>query len=232
MIQRRPSGRSQKAPRKVSAPFRCRLVIMAREPVAGRVKTRLARAIGTSEAVRFYRATSRAVIHRLSRQPHWQTIIAVTPDARRSSPVWPRHVARIGQGGGDLGQRMQRPLRVLGLGPVCIIGTDIPAIEPQHIRRAFQLLGSADVVFGPAEDGGFWLVGMRRRPRVLAPFAGVRWSHAETLADVEGNLESQTVYRAAMMRDVDEPDDLAGDGGQFGRLVRGRVVPERNARLR
>ncbi len=199
---------------------------MARVPMAGRVKTRLARAIGTAEAVRFYRAASRAVIHRLSRQPFWETIIAATPDASRRSRVWPQRIARIGQGGGDLGARLQRPMRKLPPGPVCVVGTDIPAIEPWHIRRAFMLLGRSDVVFGPAEDGGFWLVGMRRQPRVINPYADVRWSAPETLADVLRNLCVRSVAFADRLHDVDEPADLVRDQGQFGRIMRRRdVVP-------
>lgn len=199
---------------------------MAREPVAGRVKTRLARAIGTAEAVRFYRAVSRAVIHRLSRQPFWETVIAATPDARLTSRVWPSCIARIGQGGGDLGARLQRPMRMLPPGPVCIVGTDIPAIQPWHVRRAFKMLGQCDAAFGPAEDGGFWLVGMRRRPSVIAPYANVRWSAPETLADVLRNLGGRVVGFTDRLHDVDEPADLAADRGQFGQIVRRRhLVP-------
>lgn len=220
----RPRNKKMRALRKPAAPFRCRLVIMARVPVAGRVKTRLARAVGVSEAVRFYRTASRTVIHRLGRQPFWQTIIAATPDASRASRVWPRHVSRIGQGGGDLGTRLQRPMRSLPPGPICIVGTDIPAIEPHHVRQAFKLLGHRDVVFGPAEDGGFWLVGMRRRPRVVAPYRDIRWSTSSTLADVERNLTALAVGHAACLGDVDEPQDLAREQSRFGRIVRPRDI--------
>lgn len=226
MNRNRPLGRSSKAPRKAAAPFRCRLVIMARVPVAGRVKTRLARTIGVSEAVRFYRTASRTLLLRLGRQPFWQTIIAATPDASRSSPVWPRDIARIGQGGGDLGTRLNLPMRSLPPGPVCIVGTDIPAIEPADVRRAFMLLGRCDAVFGPAEDGGFWLVGMRRRPRVADPYRHVHWSTATALADVERNLERRQTGYTARLNDVDEATDLARDGGRFARVVRpGRLLP-------
>lgn len=226
MNKSRPSGRSGKAPRKAAAPFRCRLVIMARVPVAGRVKTRLARTVGVSEAVRFYRTASRTLLLRLGRQPFWQTIIAATPDSSRLSRVWPAELSRIGQGGGDLGARLHRPMRKLPPGPVCIIGTDIPSIEPADVRRAFKLLGRCDVVFGPAEDGGFWLIGMRRRPRVIDPYRNVRWSAATTLADVERNLERQIIGYTTRLNDIDEVADLARDGGRFARVVRqSRLLP-------
>ena len=74
----RPKHTKTGASRKRAAPWRCRLVIMAKLPVAGRVKTRLARDIGVAEATRFYRATARAVMRRLGGQPFWQTFISIT----------------------------------------------------------------------------------------------------------------------------------------------------------
>lgn len=212
---------SRRAPLKT--PFRCRLVIMARVAMAGRVKTRLARRIGVAEAVRFYRAASLTLIARLARAPFWETIVIVTPDTDVASPTFSRNVRRVGQGGGDLGRRMQLPMRRLPPGPVCVIGTDIPAIEVAHLRRAFRLLGRRDVVFGPAEDGGFWLVGQRRRPRVIEPFAGVRWSDAHTLDDVLANLHAHNVGFTARLADVDEPADLARDQHLIGRRTRAQA---------
>lgn len=208
------------APRKRAAPFRCRLVIMAKVPVAGRVKTRLAREIGVAEATRFYRSAVRAVTRRLGSQPFWQTIVAVSPDIGTASPMLPSELMRMPQGGGDLGQRMQRPMRMLLPGPVCVIGTDVPAIEVAHVRRAFRQLGGADAVFGPAEDGGFWLVGLRRRPRLIYPYAGVGWSRPDTLARVEANLSEACVVHTQRLSDVDSAADLADLHGSSGRLIR------------
>lgn len=216
--KRRKTG---KASRKPAAPFRARLVVMAKVPVAGQVKTRLARSIGVTEALRFYRATSRAVLGRLCGQPFWETIIAIAPDTGIGARIWPRGATLQPQGRGDLGQRMQRPMRRLPPGPVCVIGTDVPDIEVAHIRRAFRLLGNNDAVFGPAADGGFWLVGLGRRPRVIDPYAGgVRWSHAKTLADVRHNLAGHDVGFTERLHDVDERQDLERQKGSFGRLIR------------
>lgn len=196
---------------------------MARVPVAGRVKTRLARVVGVGETLRFYRAASSALIARLSGLPFWETWISVTPNADCGSRAFPAHVRRLGQGRGDLGQRMQHPMHVLPPGPVCVIGTDIPAIEVAHLRRAFFLLGSQDVVFGPAEDGGFWLVGQRRRSRLPAPYSGVRWSRPSTLADVLANIAGVRVGFTARLADVDSPDDLAGSHLLIGRRTRAKA---------
>jgi uncharacterized protein len=193
---------------------------MVRAPVAGRVKTRLARGVGVAEALHYYRVQSRLTIARLGRQPFWETILSVTPDRDCASRVWPGDIARMAQGGGDLGARMQRPMRILPPGPVCVIGTDIPGITVAHVRRAFASLGRRNVVFGPASDGGFWLVGMRRRPRVSAPYTNVLWSHPQTLANVLANLNLQDVGFTATLHDVDEAVDLDRVRHTLGRLVR------------
>lgn len=193
---------------------------MAKVPIAGAVKTRLAREVGTAEATRFYRQTMAALMARLGRQPFWRTVIAVTPDASVGSRVWPRYLQRRAQGGGDLGVRMQRPMRELPPGPVCVIGTDIPDIDVEHVRRAFRLLGRHDAVFGPAQDGGYWLVGFRRRPRIPQPFGGVRWSTRHALDDTLRNLAGWTVAYTARLDDVDTARDLARAKARLGRRVR------------
>lgn len=193
---------------------------MAKLPITGRVKTRLGREVGTAEATRFYRATMGAVLARLSRQPFWQTLISVSPDSGVDSPMLPGCIARISQGGGDLGLRMHRPMRTLPPGPVCVIGTDVPGIQVTDIRRAFRRLGAADVVFGPADDGGFWLVGQRRRPRVIWPYANVAWSRPDTLAMVRANLAGHTVAETSRLSDVDDAADLARHASRCGRIIR------------
>lgn len=164
---------------------------MAKAPVAGRAKTRLANQIGTATALRFARQSLATVVARLAHDRRWHTTIAVTPQTSLSSRLWQRHVHRVPQRLGDLGKRMQALAAQMPLGPVVIVGTDIPLLRAQHIARAFQLLGSHDAVFGPADDGGYWLVGLRRRPRLLKPFSNVRWSSPHALADTLLNLKAQ-----------------------------------------
>lgn len=190
------------------------LVIFVKEPKLGQVKTRLARDIGAVAAVHFYRRTMERVVRRLARDPRWRTWLAIMPDkavfARRR---WPAGPGRLKQGPGDLGQRMGRAFRALPPGPAVIVGSDIPDIEPRHVARAFRALGSADAVFGPAEDGGYWLVGSRRRPRVSDLFADVRWSSAHALADTLRNLAGASVAFLDTLDDVD-------DGAAFSRAAR------------
>ena len=192
---------------------------MAKDPVMGRVKTRLAREIGQAAAVCFFRATAAAVVGRLARDTRFETIIAVAPDAQLMTRGLPQSTRRRGQGGGDLGTRMQRIFDWNEPGPVIIVGTDIPGVRADYIAKAFRSLGRHDVVFGPADDGGYWLVGLKRQPRVLKPFANVRWSTAETLADTRRNLTGCRMAEAATLSDVDSAADLRRIGPAIGRRV-------------
>ena len=85
-----------------------------------------------------------------------------------------------------------------------IIGTDIPGIDAARIVDAFGALAGHDAVLGPAPDGGYWLIGLRRAPRLRLPFAGVRWSSEHALADTVGNLGGARVARLCQLEDVDD----------------------------
>lgn len=183
------------------------LVIFVKEPRFGRVKTRLARDIGAFKAWRFYCRTVKALIQRVGHD-NWNTIICVSPGDYRGD-FFDRRFKTIPQGGGDLGQRMQRVFDTIGSGPLVLVGGDIPGVGKNHIRRAFKALGNHDAVFGPATDGGYWLVGMRRRRARIAPFEGVRWSTEHALKDTVDNISlTQRVDFTDMLSDVDEGEDL------------------------
>ena len=138
------------------------LVVFLRAPQLGRVKSRLAAGIGALAALRFYRDTSARLLRALARDGRWRLELWVTPD-RAVGGRWPVKAPRRGQGAGDLGRRMARVFATLPPGPAVIVGSDIPALTPAHIAAAFGALGRAEAVFGPATDGGYWLVGLRRR---------------------------------------------------------------------
>lgn len=188
------------------------LVIFARAPQAGRVKRRLGTEIGMMEAGRFYRRILDAQIRRMTRDPRWTVWLFVTPDTALRHPAW--HLVpfphRKPQRPGDLGRRMKLPFTTLPPGPVVLVGSDIPAMRPSHIARAFALLGGHDLVFGPARDGGFWLVGARRlRPLPFTLFDDVRWSTALALADTLASLPRHvTTALAATLDDVDDAATL------------------------
>ncbi len=194
--------------------IRRHLVIFARLPRLGSVKRRLAREIGTVEALRFYRASLDGLLRRVGRDRRWRTWLAVTPDRYAGPGHW-RLASRLGitvipQGPGDLGQRMGRVLASLPPGAGAIVGSDVPALDARLVGEAFAQLNGHDVVFGPARDGGYWLIAARawfRRPSLFDPglFDNVRWSSEHALSDTTANLPPDArVARLEMLEDVDD----------------------------
>ena len=120
-------------------------------------------------------------------------------------------ITRIPQGSGDIGQRMDRACRRFPRRNVLILGCDIPAARAADVRAAFKALGSAEAVFGPAEDGGYWLVGMGPR-RPARPFANARWSSEHALKDTLVNFAGRKTARLRTLRDVDTAADLPSSG--------------------
>jgi rSAM/selenodomain-associated transferase 1 len=186
-------------------------VIFARAPQRGAVKRRLAREIGAGPAHEFYARTSRDLVGRLSRDRRWKLILAVTPDRfATEARFWGRNRVRIAQGPGDLGRRLGRVIRSLAPGPVVIIGSDAPGVAPVHVDRAFRALAVHEAVFGPAADGGYWLIGLARKrigdPSLAARlFKGVRWSTEHALEDTRANLPpGAEAPPLATLEDVDD----------------------------
>jgi len=194
--------------------MRRHLVLFVRAPQLGSGKRRLARAIGDVATVRFERMMIALLLRRLAADRRWRLRIAVTPDkARRQARRWRRGVETEAQGGGDLGIRMRRALIACPQGPVVLVGGDIPALAARHIAAAFRLLGQHALVFGPAEDGGFWLVGARCGPRLPSLFERVRWSGPFALADTLARLP-----RRVSVGFVDRLEDV-DDGEAYRRLA-------------
>lgn len=186
--------------------MRRHLILFVRVPRLGAGKRRLARDIGDMEALRFQRLMLARLLHRLGRDRRWQLRLAVTPDRQRPRclPI-PAGAVVLGQGSGDLGVRMHRALVACPPGPAVLVGSDIPDMAAAHIGEAFRLLGRRDLVFGPTGDGGFWLIGARRSPRLPPPFGHARWSSPYALADTIGNLPPRvSVGFAARLEDVDD----------------------------
>ena len=138
-------------------------IVFARAPRLGTVKRRLARGIGDRAALRFHTETLTRLLRALAADRRFRTVLAVTPD--RAFVKLPRGVTRIEQGRGDIGQRMHRALSRFPRRGSAVIGCDIPDAGPADLRAAFRALGTANTAFGPATDGGYWLVALGpRRP--------------------------------------------------------------------
>ncbi|MEO1238473.1 MAG: TIGR04282 family arsenosugar biosynthesis glycosyltransferase [Pseudomonadota bacterium] len=181
---------------------------MVKAPRPGRVKTRLGREIGHVAAAWWFRRQVAGLLRRL-RDPRWQMVLAVAPDAEGlNSRVWPADLPRIPQGPGDLGDRMRRIMRGMPPGPVVIIGADIPGVTQGHIWRAFRALGREQSVVGPAPDGGYWLIGLKRTFALRPDFLeGVRWSTDNALLDTMRTLP-RPFAAVDTLADVDTKADL------------------------
>jgi rSAM/selenodomain-associated transferase 1 len=177
------------------------VIIFTRIPRLGVGKRRLAREVGDRKALNFARTTLHSLLRRVRRLRGVERVIATAPDhhARLAAPGF----IRIGQGRGDLGQRMQCAFNRYPRRPVLLIGSDIPDIKTSDLRGAFQKLRDCGAVFGPAADGGYWLVGMAGN-RPSSAFAKVRWSSPEALADTLRNFPGRRIERLRVLRDVDD----------------------------
>jgi rSAM/selenodomain-associated transferase 1 len=179
------------------------VIVFARAPRLGTVKRRLARSIGDRAALRFHTATLTGLLNDLTADGRFDVVLAQTPDRAvfRLNGL-ARPVRRIGQGRGDLGARMTRCLGQYRR--VALMGCDIPDASAQDVAEAFRALGAADAVFGPAADGGYWLIALGPRgPDDL--FGNARWSTGHALADT---LQQFRRHRVAFIRTLSDVDTI------------------------
>jgi hypothetical protein len=184
--------------------------VFAKPPLPGAVKTRLARGVGARRAAQLALAFFHDTWATVGALPWARPILAsTTPDLSAFAlggdvEVWL-------QGTGDLGARMERVLErgIAEAGRALVIGTDIPGLPAGHLEEAQAALARHEAVIGPAEDGGFYLLGLSRiTPGLLADLP---WSAPDTRARTEERLTRAGLSPARIPAwfDVDEPEDLA-----------------------
>lgn len=189
------------------------LLIFARHPALGQVKTRLAATVGTAEALRIYREllthTRTAAAGVAKQKTLW--LAGDAPTTGSEFEDWQEFEQRP-QPAGDLGERMHQAFETAfasGATAAAIIGTDCPELSTEILEAAFSHLTTHDVVVGPAEDGGYYLLGMKAL--VADFFENKPWSTetvlAATLADAE-RLDLRVAHLPTLS-DVDNADDLA-----------------------
>ncbi len=200
------------------------VIVMAKAPVAGRSKTRLGRDIGAARAAyvsaRLIERTMDAVMEGRN-AGWWRASAAVDPAAALGRGVFRRAdgVDVFPQARGDLGVRLLAAMRrASDGGPIIVIGADAPAISAVAIERGFRRLKACDVVFGPAEDGGFWLLGVARGALLPRSFEGVRWSTRHAMADATSRFRGRRIAYLDELADVDEAGDLSALGGGVRRV--------------
>lgn len=197
------------------------LVVFVKEPRPGAVKTRLAAAVGPEAAAELYRALAESVLEATTPVPgeYERLVFFDPPEARRALREWLPGVSLRAQAGGDLGERLADAFARAfgrGAGRVAIVGSDAPGVSRETALRALAALDAADVVLGPAQDGGYYLVALREpHPELVR---GVDWS---TPAVLRQTLERAASGRLAVrqlepLRDVDTLDDVRAVWPQLG----------------
>jgi rSAM/selenodomain-associated transferase 1 len=200
-----------------------RVVLFAREPVAGHVKTRLAREVGEGPATALYAAFLQDLAVSLPDPVRWDAVLAhaefdpgpfLVGTFRAPWDLFP-------QGDGSLGDRLSRAVvrsRMEGRRDVVIAGSDAPTLGREELVAAFAALDEdADVIFAPAPDGGYSLVGLSGNVDPAAVFTTVRWSSPHALADSRRSAEGRG-YRVCLLPtvpDIDEVKDLGALGPMF-----------------
>ena len=187
----------------------CPLIIFAKAPVPGQVKTRLIPALGPEGACALYQKLLR---HTLEQTRDWpgERLLYCAPDTQDpllQTLALEHQLTLRTQQGDDLGERMARALAEHS-GGALLIGTDCPLLDYNHLTTAQQALIEHDVVIIPSEDGGYVLIG-QRTPHP-APFTRMRWSHAHVLRDTRTRLHDAglTLWLGPTLWDLDEPQDL------------------------
>ena len=187
-----------------------RLLMFTRFPAPGQAKTRLIPALGPDGA---------AAVHRTMTERTLATLRAAADAGGMAVEVWvtggPDAAFRqwlgpgfaiVQQGEGDLGARMARALAAT---PAILVGSDLPDLQPGHIAAAAALLAVGQAAFGPAEDGGYYLVALPAPAPFL--FTGMAWSTAGVMAETRRRLHAHGVAYGLLptLPDLDKPADLA-----------------------
>ena len=189
------------------------MILFARAPVPGRVKTRLAAEIGAKLAAHLHSAFVLDTIEKLYGFRHFADIEVATDIP---TDAWGElEVARALQAPGNLELKLLHAISgglAAGRPQVMILGSDSPTLPPAHLKRLLD--STADVALGPCEDGGYYAVACRRVDPAM--FDGVEWSTGNVLAQTERAARrcGLNVERGDLWYDVDGPEDLARLGSE------------------
>ena len=188
------------------------MVIFAREPKKGKVKTRLASRLSQTECLRLYKRFLRDTVSLARNINCSRRIIAF--DSDEQNPSFLKKIASdfgfYRQKGRYLGERMLDVFNALAATDmkIVIIGSDSPGLPGSYISRAFDELNKKDIVLGPAYDGGYYLIGLKKPCRAI--FAGVKWGASSVFAQTLKKAKELKMKIAVLgsWYDIDTPQDL------------------------
>ncbi len=182
-----------------------RIAVFARYPQAGMAKTRMIPALGPDGAARLHRRLTEHTVAAV-RASGLPFELRYTGAPEEDFARWlGDDVVYVEQGEGDLGERMRRATQDL---PVILIGSDCPDLAPKHLEKAAQALETAEIVVGPARDGGYWLLGLARPMDFL--FEDMEWGTDRVWPKTHARLSERAITPALLpiLADCDRPEDL------------------------
>ncbi|GAB3824908.1 TIGR04282 family arsenosugar biosynthesis glycosyltransferase [Hymenobacter jeollabukensis] len=186
------------------------LLIFARYPELGKVKTRLAAGLGEEAALDIYRQLLDHTQAAVAPLPIESTLWLAAAPPPGAGPLWPGTRQQLQPAAADLGQRMAHAFAAAfaeGAQRTVVIGTDCPGLSTDILVAAFRQLHGHDVVLGPADDGGYYLLGLRQPQSAL--FEGIHWSTDSVLRDTLARAAAAglTVALLPTLHDVDTAED-------------------------
>lgn len=187
------------------------LLIFAKNPRLGHVKTRLARDLGEEQALHIYRHLLR-LTRRAAEKVPFRKFLFYSDFVEENDDWNPETFDKRAQDGATLGERLrdafQRVFAEESIRRAVVVGTDCPDLSPDLITKAFLALETHDFVLGPARDGGYYLLGMKALEEKI--FQNKRWSTATVLSDTLADLRGlgKSFYLLPMLADVDTVRDL------------------------
>ena len=186
------------------------VLVFTRNPVLGKCKTRLAQTVGNENALAIYKILLHHTVSIVENLPYDKAVYY--SDKVTKNDTWEdSNYQKFKQEGEDLGDRMLNAFKnsfQAGYEKVIIVGSDIIDLKQNHIYEAFKALDANDVVIGPAEDGGYYLLGMKE----MLPFVfkNKNWGTSSVYSDTLSDLRTSSVLRLETLNDIDVYDDLEG----------------------
>ena len=190
------------------------LIVFVKYPEPGKVKTRIARELGAEKAADIYSLIAECVIERVMESTKYRTVIFFDPPEREAEiRQWlgREDIVFEPQSGITIGERMFHAFASVlssGAEKAVLIGTDVPKITGEIVSEAFDLLDSEDAAIGPAEDGGYYLLGLKKAEALL--FEEIEWGSGSVCEKTFERLRGLNIGYKTLdtLRDVDTPEDI------------------------
>ena len=183
------------------------LLVFTRNPELGKVKTRLAKTIGDKAALKTYKIL---LNHTAETIKNIECDKAIYYSVKvRENDIWNASYQKYQQEGEDLGIRMFNAFKnslESGYKKVIIVGSDLYDLQEEHINKAFENLDSNDVVIGPAQDGGYYLLGLKKENKAV--FQHKNWGTSTVLNDTLQDLKNKSISFLEELNDIDTYEDL------------------------